>query len=173
MMSAEQTAGRLHPRRHDCTDQSPAACSAHGIPYPLPAYIQVSHLYWQGTCAALSSMPASCSILYSACAIHVSNAHEGSVASPVYLSPGQVEGSAAHEAVRPDEGFQADFRVLRFAAIMLSEEVRMQARQPQAFPPDRQRQRRILQALQLLCAAQAHSLNRHHYRPAAPAARQH
>jgi hypothetical protein len=95
------------------------------------------------------------------------------MASPVYLSPGQVEASAADEAVRPNEGLQADFRVLCSAAIMLSEEVRMQARQPQAFPPDRQRQRRILQALQLLCAAQAHSLNRHHYRLGAPAAPQH
>lgn len=91
----------------------------------------------------------------------------------MYLSPGQVEGSAADEAVRPDEGLQADFRVLRFAAIMLPEEVCMQARQPQAFPPDRQRQRRILQPVQFLCAAQAYPLNRHHYYSGASAARQH
>ena len=62
--------------------------------------------------------------------------------------------------MRPDEGVLADLRLLCTATALLPEEVSVQARQPQALPPHRQRERRILQAAQLLCAAQPASLDR-------------
>ena len=80
-----------------------------------------------------------------------------------HLVSSQLQSPAADQAVRPDEGLQADLRLLCCAFVAgLPKEVGVQARQPQAFPRHSQRQRRVPQAAQLLCAARPHSLNRQH-----------
>ena len=75
-----------------------------------------------------------------------------------HLIGSELQSPTANQAVRPDEGLQADLGLLCSVSALLPEQVGVQARQPQALPPHSQRQRRVPQLAQLLCAAQSASL---------------
>ena len=76
-----------------------------------------------------------------------------------HQASGQLKCSAPHKAVRPHKGLQADRWLSVLDSINLSEEVSMKLTQPQAFPLDSYRQRRVPQPAKLLCAAQPCALS--------------